>query len=167
MLTYAAYAGRLVAEHAMRVGAEPSPRLLSQAVRWQLADQAVRRFQGDLPTDIGALASIPGYVLALADSLADHLVTPDQVEQFCADLLAEWEPLPNGKGIRRRPPGETADLIASTAHRHELMALVRDFAAAKRGGVDFADQMTLAARIAGVARGRRDRAGPLRRGAAR
>ncbi len=84
VLTYAAYAGRLVAEHAMRVGAEPSPRLLSQAIRWQLADQAVRRFGGDLPTDIGSLASIPGWVLALSDSLADHLVTPDQVEKFCA-----------------------------------------------------------------------------------
>ena len=40
----------------MRVGAEPSPRLLSQAVRWQLADQAVRRYRGELPTDIGALS---------------------------------------------------------------------------------------------------------------
>ena len=44
--TYAAYAGRLVGEHAIRVGAEPNPRLLSEAVRWQLADAVVRRFPG-------------------------------------------------------------------------------------------------------------------------
>ncbi|HEY2225752.1 ATP-dependent DNA helicase, partial [Actinomycetospora sp.] len=152
VLTYAAYAGRLVGEQAMRVGAEPSPRLLSQAVRWQLADQAVRRYGGDLPTDIGSLASIPGWVLALSDSLADHLVTPDQVERFCADLLAEWEPLPLGPRITSPTPGDTVRLIAATEHRHELMDLVRDFAAAKRrsGGVDYADQMTLAARLAGV-----------------
>ena len=49
VLTYAAYAGRLVGEHAMRIGAEPSPRMLSQAVRWQLADAVVRRFRGELP----------------------------------------------------------------------------------------------------------------------
>ena len=41
VLTYSAYAARLVSEHAMRVGAEPNPRLLSQAVCWQLADSAV------------------------------------------------------------------------------------------------------------------------------
>src|SRR6185437_10663760 len=90
VLTYAAYAGRLVAEHAMRVGAEPSPRLLSPAVRWQLAYQAVRRYDGDLPTTIGALSTVPNYVLTLADSLADHLVTPAQVEWFCDDLLGQW-----------------------------------------------------------------------------
>ena len=105
MLTYAAYAGRLVAEHAMRVGAEPSPRLLSQAVRWQLADQAVRRYRGELPTDIGALSIGAGLRAALADSLADHLVTPEQVEQFCDGLLAEWEPLPLGNGSPVADPG--------------------------------------------------------------
>jgi DNA helicase-2/ATP-dependent DNA helicase PcrA len=114
VLTYAAYAGRLVAEHAMRVGAEPSPRLLSQAVRWQLADQAVRRYRGELPTDIGALSTVPGYVLTLADSLADHLVTPDQVELFCDDLLELWQPLPNGKGVGSTP-GDTARLITDPA----------------------------------------------------
>jgi DNA helicase-2/ATP-dependent DNA helicase PcrA len=152
VLTYAAYAGRLVGEQAMRVGAEPSPRLLSPAVRWQLADQAVRRYGGDLPSDIGSLASIPGWVLALSDSLADHLVTPEQVEQFCVDLLAEWEPLPLGPRISSPTPGDTVRLVAATEHRHELMDLVRDFAAAKHrsGGVDYADQMTLAARLAAV-----------------
>jgi DNA helicase-2/ATP-dependent DNA helicase PcrA len=150
VLTYAAYAGRLVGEHAMRIGAEPSPRMLSQAVRWQLADAVVRRFRGELPADIGNISSIPGYVLQLADTLADHLVTPEQVEQFCTDLLAHWEPLPLGKGISSPTPGETAGLVTSTRHRYELMALVRDFAAAKRGGVDFADQMTMAAHIAAV-----------------
>ena len=149
--TYAAYAGRLVGEHAIRVGAEPSPRRLSEAVRWQLADSVARRYAGVLPPDIGALSSIPSYVLRLSDHLADHLVTAEDVDRFCERLLAQWEPLPLGPRISSPRPGETAKLIASTEHRRELMHLVRDFASAKRGAVDFADQMALAARVSQLA----------------
>src|SRR4051812_32839221 len=49
VLTYAAYAGRLVAEHAMRVGVEPDARLISPAVGWQLADQVSRNHPDELP----------------------------------------------------------------------------------------------------------------------
>src|SRR4051794_38212457 len=79
VLTYAAYAARLVGEHAMRVGAEPNSRLLSQAVCWQLADSVVRRYPGALPRGIGALASVTQYVLALNAQLVDHLVGPGEV----------------------------------------------------------------------------------------
>ena len=37
---------------------------MSQAVRWQLADQVVaQRHGGELPADIGAPSSVPHYVL--------------------------------------------------------------------------------------------------------
>src|SRR5262250_2061258 len=39
VLTYHAYAARLVAEHALRLGVEPSVRLLSAAMCWQLAER--------------------------------------------------------------------------------------------------------------------------------
>src|SRR5205823_3044302 len=84
VLTYAAYAGRLVAEHALRVGSEPDARLISPAVAWQLAD-AVSRRHASLPTDIGAPSSVPRYVMQLSGGLADHLVTPAEVEAFCHD----------------------------------------------------------------------------------
>jgi DNA helicase-2/ATP-dependent DNA helicase PcrA len=148
--TYAAYAGRLVGEHAIRVGAEPNPRLLSEAVRWQLADAVVRRFPGPLPSNIGALSSIARYVLRLADQLADHLVTAEQVEAFCDGLLAEWEALPDAPRARSRTPGDTKLFVPATEHRRELMQLVRDFASAKGVAVDFGDQMALAAAVAGV-----------------
>src|SRR5206468_3447307 len=89
VLTYSAYAARLVAEHAMRVGAEPSPRLLSQAVCWQLADSVVRRYQGALPRGVGVLASVTQYALALNAQLVDHLVEPGEVEAYCRKLVDE------------------------------------------------------------------------------
>jgi DNA helicase-2/ATP-dependent DNA helicase PcrA len=152
VLTYAAYAGRLVGEHALRVGAEPSARLLSPAISWQLADSIVRRYPGSLPPGIGALSSVSRYVLALAGQFADHLVEPDAVADFSADLLDRWAGLPNGPKSRSEFPTGTRDFITAVTHRHVLLPLVSAFAAAKQtlGAVDFGDQMTLAARLAGL-----------------
>ncbi len=115
VLTYAAYAGRLVAEHAMRVGAEPDARLISPAVGWQLADQVSRNHPDTLPEDIGAPSSVPRYVLEMSGQLADHLVSVEQVETMCGELLDWFETLPLGKSIRSPYPGDTAKLIDSTA----------------------------------------------------
>ena len=152
VLTYAAYAGRLVGEQALRVGHEPDARLISPAVAWQLADQVSRRHPGDLPADIGAPTSVPQYVLAMAGQFADHLVDPDDVERVCRDTLDWFETLPLGPNIRSDYPGKTQDFIATTRHRLELLPLVRAFAEAKRAmaAVDFADQMTIAARLAAL-----------------
>ncbi len=150
VLTYAAHAGRLVAEHALRLAAEPDARLISPAVCWQLADEVSRNHPGRLPGDIGAPSSVPRYLLAMSSQFADHLVTPDEVQRFCTDLLAWFDALPLGNGIRSAHPGRTRDLITSVEHRLELLPLVRGFSAAKAAlpAVDFADQMTLAARLA-------------------
>ena len=149
VLTYSAYAGRLVGEHALRLGQEPSPRLLSQAMRWQLADSVVRRYGGELPVDIGALASVTQYVLGLADQLADHLVTPDDVVDFASTALADWDGLPWGSA-RSATPKATAGYVKTQRDRLALVPLVRAFESAKRerGGVDYGDQMALAAGLA-------------------
>jgi DNA helicase-2/ATP-dependent DNA helicase PcrA len=152
VLTYAAYAGRIVAEYALRVGAEPDARLISQAVAWQLADEVSRRHPGRLPGDIGAPSSVPQYVLAMAAQFADHLVSPEQVEQYGRDTLAWFDTLPLGPSIRAEYPGSTGRFVTSMRHRLELLPLVRAFAEAKAAppAVDFADQMTLAARLAAL-----------------
>lgn len=161
VLTYAAYAGRLVAEHALRVGAEPDARLISPAVGWQLAD-AVSRRHVSLPVDIGAPSSVPRYVLQLSAQLADHLVTPDEVERFCVQTIERFDGLPPGPRITSARPGSTAKFIDALEHRLALLPLIRAFAVAKAAlpAVDFADQMTLAAdvaRLAEVQRIERDR----------
>jgi DNA helicase II / ATP-dependent DNA helicase PcrA len=150
VLTYAAYAGRVVAEHAMRVGAEPDARLISPAVGWQLADAVSRNHPDELPDDIGAPSSVPRYILEMSSQFADHLVSVDDVDRMCCETLAWFEALPLGKGIRSPYPGETQKFVDSTRHRLALLPLVRGFAAAKAAlpAVDFADQMTVAAQLA-------------------
>jgi DNA helicase-2/ATP-dependent DNA helicase PcrA len=150
VLTYAAYAGRLVAEHALRLGQEPDARLISQAVAWQLADEVSRRHPDPLPDDIGAPSSVPKYILAMSGQFADHLVDPDAVEALCRSTMDWFETLPLGPRITAEYTGKTKDFITSMRHRVELLPLVRAFAAAKGAlpAVDFADQMVLAAQLA-------------------
>ncbi len=149
VLTYAAYAGRLVGEHALRLGAEPDARLISQAVAWQLADEVSRRHPDRLPRDIGAPSSVPRYLLAMSGQFADHLMTADQVEHFCRATIDWFEALPLGRNVRADYTGDTKSLLTSLRHRVELLPLVRAFAAAKAAlpAVDFADQMTVAAHL--------------------
>jgi DNA helicase-2/ATP-dependent DNA helicase PcrA len=144
--TYAAYAGRLVSEQALRLGVEPDTRLMSPAVSWQLADRVMRNHPGPLPADIGAPSSLVKYLLFMAAQLADHLVDAADVDAFCEDVLGQVAGLP-GKLTKT---GEAAALLRSSAHRRALLPLLAEFAAAKAAlpAVDFGDQMRLAAQLA-------------------
>jgi DNA helicase-2/ATP-dependent DNA helicase PcrA len=144
--TYAAYAGRLVSDQALRLGAEPDARLMSPAMCWQLADRVMRAHDGELPEDIGAPPSVVQYLLQLCGQSADHLVAADDVERWCAKLCEVIAALP-GKRIKTGP---VAELVKSLDHRRALLPLVREYAAAKAAGklADFGDQMELAARLA-------------------
>jgi DNA helicase-2/ATP-dependent DNA helicase PcrA len=149
VLTYAAYAGRLVADHALRLGLEPSTRLISPAVTWQIADAVVRRYPDDLPNDIGTPPSVTGYVLALAGEMADHLQDPDAVIRFTDDLLDYIDAMPIGPS-KSEFPLQLSGLVKALRHRRQLLPLVEHFQQAKlaRAAVDFADQMVWAARLA-------------------
>jgi DNA helicase-2/ATP-dependent DNA helicase PcrA len=151
VLTYAAYAGRLVGEHALRVGAEPDARLLSPALLWQLADGVVRRWPGDLP-EFKAISSLVHWVIAMAGQFADHLADPAQVEAFCDDALERFFALPLGPRARSEMPTGTGEYIDALRQRRALVPLVRDYQRVKQAmtAVDFGDQMRLAADLAGV-----------------
>src|SRR5437879_4573910 len=51
ILTYHAYAGRLVSEHGLRIPVEPGARLLGETAAWQLAHRVVSSWTEDLDTD--------------------------------------------------------------------------------------------------------------------
>ena len=46
--TYHSYAARVVTEHGLRAGYEPSARLLTEAARWQIVDSLVRSYTGEM-----------------------------------------------------------------------------------------------------------------------
>ncbi len=145
--TYHAYAGRLVTEHAVRLGIEPDSRLLSEAAAWQFAAEAVARHDGELGLLTKAESSIVAAVVDLAGELAEHLTEPDAVRAELDAVLAAVAATPLARGKRVAPLAKVTDALRE---RRAVLAVVEDFQRLKRGrdAMDFADQVALAARLA-------------------
>ena len=162
--TYHAYAGRLVGDNALREGLEPSMRLITPALSWQLAAQIVAAYDGPMDEIIWTPQTVTAAVLELAGDLSEHLREPGDVTAVGRWLTAELEALPG------RVPGSVRKIMETQRAREQLLPLVERYVAAKaaREVLDHGDQVALAARIASrhpeVGRGR---AGPLPGGAAR
>ncbi|GAA3722392.1 DNA helicase-2/ATP-dependent DNA helicase PcrA [Spinactinospora alkalitolerans] len=141
--TYHSYASRLVGDHALREAVEPSARLITQAVAWQLANQIVSGYDGPMSAVNSVPETVVRDVLALSGELAEHLRTPDDVRRIGAWLRERADALPESKA-------PTRELLAAQEHREQLLPLLEGFAEAKaaREVMDFGDQVALAARIA-------------------
>ncbi|MEU7610577.1 ATP-dependent DNA helicase [Micromonospora sp. NPDC049204] len=155
--TYHSYAGRIVTEHGLRSGYEPSTRLLTEASRWQLVDLLVRNYDGDMSEVDRMPSTITDAVLALAGELDEHLVAPDQLAAWTGRFFAE---------VQSRPGRVYADVrkaLTLQQTRLRLLPLVRAYARRKEDfeAMDFADQLARAARVArdhpGVGEIERDR----------
>jgi DNA helicase-2/ATP-dependent DNA helicase PcrA len=147
--TYHAYAGRLVSEHALRLPAEPGARLLSETAAWQLAHRVVSTWAADLDTD-KVPATMTGYLLALAGELGEHLVGPGQLAEHAQALIALIENAPPGPRQRGGMNQTLAGYRDAQRMRIDLLPLLAAFTDRKRAERvnDFADQMSIAARIA-------------------
>ena len=142
--TYHAYAGRLVGDHALREGLEPSMRLITPAESWQLAARIVAAYDGPMG-DIGwGPPTVTAAVLALAGELSEHLRDPADVRAVSTWLQARRAALGG------RLPAYVRKMQESQRAREQLLPLVTRYAAAKtaREVLDHGDQMALAARIA-------------------
>ncbi|MBB6118817.1 ATP-dependent helicase [Nocardiopsis algeriensis] len=141
--TYNAYAGRIVADHALREAVEPTARLLSEGQSWQLAARIVEEYDGPMDAvDVGA-ETVTQRVLHLSGEIADHLTTTDAVRGIGRWIQAGVEALP-------KVTAPTRDLVAAQRRREQMLPLVERYRHAKhvREAMDFGDQMALAARIA-------------------
>jgi DNA helicase II / ATP-dependent DNA helicase PcrA len=147
--TYDSYAGRIVAEHALRLGEEPGRRLITEAVAWQLATRAVEAYGGDMTEVDAASSTVVDQVLALHGELTGHLVPPEQLIEFSRRFDAAVRAVPAGD----RTNGPYADVTAALRRqqaRLQLLPIVADFRAEKRhrNALDFGDQSALAAELA-------------------
>ncbi|GAB3871988.1 hypothetical protein GCM10029964_009590 [Kibdelosporangium lantanae] len=100
ILTYHAYAGRLVGEHGLRLPVEPNARLLTETASWQLAHRLVSTWVHDLDTD-RVPATITRYVLDLAGEMGEHLVEADRLAEYAERVARLIEDAPRGPGRPR------------------------------------------------------------------
>ena len=142
--TYHSYAARIVTEHGLRAGFEPTTRLLTEATCWQFADAIVRAYDGDMSAVSFAPSTVTDAVLQLAAGLSEHLVTPDDLAAWTGRFHAE---VTSRAGRVHRPVEE---LLARQRARLQLLALVRGYGQRKRDleAMDFGDQLARAATVA-------------------
>jgi DNA helicase-2/ATP-dependent DNA helicase PcrA len=149
IMTYDAFAARLVAEHGLRLGYEADPTLISGATRYRLASRVVRAAAGPFEY-ISRLrpATVTERVLRLDADLQQHLVDSGDLDGHARNLLLGLQSAPlNNRG---NTYADVKKAIIAGQERLELASLVGDYQALKRrlGLVEFADQMAIAARLA-------------------
>ncbi|MCA1223501.1 ATP-dependent helicase, partial [Streptomyces sp. 8L] len=141
--TYHAFAGQLLTDHGLRIGLEPSSRLLADATRFQLAARVLRDAPGPYPMLTKTLPALVSDLLALDAELSEHLVPPESLDAYDARLL----------GVLAGASLTNADLRKvpeAAGARRELTGLVRRYREAKRARdlLDFGDQIALSAELA-------------------
>jgi DNA helicase-2/ATP-dependent DNA helicase PcrA len=142
--TYHAYAGRLVSDHALREGLEPSMRLITPALSWQLAASIVAAYDGPMDAVQWTPQTVTAAVLQLTGDLAEHLRTPGEVRAEGEWLARQQAALPG------KVPAAVRRVLETQRSREQLLPLVDRYAAAKKARevLDHGDQVELAARIA-------------------
>ena len=142
--TYHAFAGSLIAEHGLRLGIEPDLRVVTDASRFQRVARVVESYEGPLEHIGTHVPTLVGQVVALDGQLAEHLVSPEQLREEDAAVIAEFAAL--GK------PALLRDAAATAERRTELSLLVERYREVKEsdGVMDFSDQMAGGARLAAL-----------------
>ncbi|MER5892788.1 UvrD-helicase domain-containing protein [Streptomyces sp. NPDC001876] len=141
--TYHAFAGRLLTDHGLRIGLEPTTRLLADATRYQLAARVLREAPGPFPALTRSFPTLVSDLLALDAELAEHLVRPEQLAEYDTELLHTLE-------TARLTNAELRKIPEAAEARRELLELTRRYRAAKRSRdlLDFGDQIALSAELA-------------------
>ena len=147
--TYHSYAGRLVREHALRLGVEPESRLLSEAAAWQFAAEVVEHHDGPMDAVPFAASTVINAVVDLAGEMAEHLLVPAQLQMLIDRFEARIDGLPQGARRSRALPKVVAAAMIALKARRQVLPLVEGYQELKRSrdALDFADQMALAATL--------------------
>jgi len=142
--TYHAYAARLVTDHALREALEPTMRLITPAVAWQIAARVVAGYSGPMDAVTWSPPAVTAAVLMLAGEVAEHLRTPAEVAEVGEWLEAQSSALPG------RIPSAVRKILDCQRTREQLLPMVAGYTRAKaeREVIDHGDQVALAARIA-------------------
>ncbi|MEV8057577.1 ATP-dependent DNA helicase [Streptomyces antimycoticus] len=141
--TYHAFAGQLLKDHGLRVGLEPSARLLADATRFQLAARVLRSAPGPYPALTRPFSDLVTDLLALDAELAEHLVPAGRLRAYDTELLRTLE--------GARLTNEALRKVPEAAHaRQELLGLVEAYREEKRRRdlLDFGDQIAHSATLA-------------------
>ncbi len=138
VLTYHAFAARLLDDYGLRMGLEAGPMLLTAAHKWQLASSlfADRTFEH---LEVRTVAYTVRQMLQLADHCSNHLVTPEELAAQARDWAAHvqvkksWDRDEKMAALRR---AEYAELVRAYQDRKRELRVI-----------DYGDQIAYAVRL--------------------
>ncbi|MSO27796.1 MAG: ATP-dependent helicase [Candidatus Nanopelagicales bacterium] len=145
VLTYHAFAKRIVDEHGVRLGREPSSTLITDGARQQLAYRVVCRTSLPLAAFGKSPVHLTGEVLALDDQLADLAISPQALIEHDLKSIAQFKKYDSLQEIGKK-------MLATSRLRVALAGLVIEWRAEKlaRDVQDYADQTRLALELVTV-----------------
>ncbi|MGW5674448.1 ATP-dependent DNA helicase [Streptomyces sp. NPDC003860] len=145
--TYHAFAGQLLTDHGLRIGLEPTARLLADATRYQLAARVLREAPGPYPALTRSFPTLVSDLLALDAELSEHLVDPERLAAYDAELAETLSGSADGVRLSNAELRKIPDAVAA---RRELLDLTVHYRRAKRSRelLDFGDQIALSAQLA-------------------
>lgn len=149
VMTYDAFAGRMVAEHGVRLGVETDPVIITGATRYRLAAQVVAEAAGPFEY-LSRLRpnTVIDRVLQLDAELTSHLRHTGHLAEHAVDWIRELDSAPLNR--RGRPHAAVLKARERAGERLELASLVDAYQKLKRhlGLVEFGDQLAIAAQLA-------------------
>lgn len=139
VLTYHAFAARIIADHGLRLGIEPTAPLLGDGQARQLAHRLI--CTSDLPLGVADFTprKLVNALIDLDQSLADLAVEPEKLIEYDDNEVTWLESLPSLSGAGRT-------LVGTSRRRGLLAQLVLQWREVKkqRGVLDHADQTRIA-----------------------
>jgi DNA helicase II / ATP-dependent DNA helicase PcrA len=142
VLTYNAFGAAIVNEHAMRLGREPNPTLLTPGARQQLAFHVVCRTAVDLSSLDKSPVQVTSYLLELDDQLSELSITPAELVAY-EDRTIEY--LTSVGALQKI--GHS--MLATARARRALAEVIVEWRAVKadRDLIDYSDQIRLAGEL--------------------
>jgi DNA helicase-2/ATP-dependent DNA helicase PcrA len=142
VLTYNAFGAAIVNEHAMRLGREPNPTLLSPGARHQLAYRVVCRTEVDLASLEKSPVKVTSDLLKLDDQLSELAITPEELIAYENRTI---EYLTSVGALQKT--GHT--MLATARARRALAQVISEWRAVKadRDLIDYSDQIRLAGEL--------------------
>ena len=145
--TYHSYAGRVLSEHAIRMGVDATADPIGEAAAWQIANNIVNNFTSEATNgnDIShAAKTIVDKVMGLSAALGEHGKTTEQVRAFCESELEKFATISDTQSN-----DAVRDLASSLKERLAILPMVEAYEKYRldRGLLTFNDQMALVAKL--------------------
>ena len=141
--TYHSYAGRVLADHAIRIGIDAAADPIGEAAAWQIAYEEVQRFAGNVLQINGSPKSVVEDVMELSAQLAENNKNTRDVADYSYKLLDQLSQLSD------KPTKPVKDFIAEINQRLAILPIVEAFDNRRKeqGLLTFNDHMSMAAQL--------------------